>query len=292
MTQPVPVPAADARLVGEVRRLDDQRVAFPVPARVAQVLTQALAEMRTPVERNDARVVNHLVGEDEGVGRLQDPIAVAVRNRHHAADDAARDAPIVEREVLGAVEGTVPEAAAIPGRRPLQRLRRDRRHPAVRRIDDERGLPEGLGAAPESITAAGLHAGRGHGVLDRLLVPLDSIGELLIGQLRPAGKLRGAFPRDATGAVAGPLALEIRVAPRRPGRRPFRRGGGFGFGCRRGSLRGGRRGPRQDHGRRTIADSARTRVIGASITFVSWRIGELVNPFTGSPTHQPTNSTP
>ena len=38
VAQAVAVAAADAGLVGEVRRLDDERVAFPVAARVAQVL--------------------------------------------------------------------------------------------------------------------------------------------------------------------------------------------------------------------------------------------------------------
>ena len=39
--QPVAVAAADARLVGEVRGLDDQRVALPVPARIAEILADA-----------------------------------------------------------------------------------------------------------------------------------------------------------------------------------------------------------------------------------------------------------
>ena len=39
---------ADARLVGEVRRLDHERVAFPVAARVAQVLLECRLECGRP----------------------------------------------------------------------------------------------------------------------------------------------------------------------------------------------------------------------------------------------------
>ena len=103
-----PVRRADA--VGEIRRLDDERVAFPVAARVAHVLPDVRADVRTAVERDDARVVDHLVADDDLVRCLHDAQAVAVQHRRDARDPA-RDAAIVEREVAEVVERAAPERA-------------------------------------------------------------------------------------------------------------------------------------------------------------------------------------
>src|SRR6266566_4314178 len=44
----------------EIRRLDHERIALPMAARVAQPLMQVLTDMRAPVHRNDSGAVDHL----------------------------------------------------------------------------------------------------------------------------------------------------------------------------------------------------------------------------------------
>ncbi len=88
--------AADGGPVREVPRLDDERVAFEVAARITHEEMDARAKSRPAVERNHARVVHHLVADDHGVGRLDDARAVAVHGRHERPDRPARDAPVVE----------------------------------------------------------------------------------------------------------------------------------------------------------------------------------------------------
>ncbi len=96
--------------IREVRRLDDEGVAFPAAARVAHVLANAGTDVRAAVERDDAGVVNHLVADDHFVWRLHDPETVAVEHREDPAH-SARDAAIVEAEVLETVERAVAEGA-------------------------------------------------------------------------------------------------------------------------------------------------------------------------------------
>src|SRR5262245_59149655 len=55
---------SDRHLVGEVCRLDDERIAVPMPARIAHVHPYRRAGMRTTIERDDPALVNHLVAED------------------------------------------------------------------------------------------------------------------------------------------------------------------------------------------------------------------------------------
>ena len=45
----------------KIGRLDDQRIAFPAASRVTAPLPNALGQMRTAVERNDACLVDRLV---------------------------------------------------------------------------------------------------------------------------------------------------------------------------------------------------------------------------------------
>src|SRR5262245_53769203 len=52
----------------EIRRFDDQRVAIPAAARVAEPLAQRAADVRPAVEWNDPRAVNHL-GCDRDIPR-------------------------------------------------------------------------------------------------------------------------------------------------------------------------------------------------------------------------------
>src|SRR6185503_1681323 len=59
-------------LVAEIRRIDDQRIAFPTAARVSEILADALVEMRASVQRDDAGFVNHLVENDHAIRTLHD----------------------------------------------------------------------------------------------------------------------------------------------------------------------------------------------------------------------------
>ena len=93
--------SAIRRLVGEVRRLDDERVAFPVAAAHRRRTDGSSTAMcGRVVERNHARVVDHLVGDRHEARALMDVIRVAVDGRHHRAGDAARDAAVVEAAVF------------------------------------------------------------------------------------------------------------------------------------------------------------------------------------------------
>ena len=98
------VPHALIALRGQVGRLDDQRLALPVGARVAQPLADPRSQMPAAVQRDDPRVVDHLHQDHDVVGRLQNLIVVVVEAGHHGAGHAARDAPVVEVQVLPGVE--------------------------------------------------------------------------------------------------------------------------------------------------------------------------------------------
>jgi SAM-dependent methyltransferase len=97
------------------------------------------------------------------------------------------------------------------------------------RIRACRGIGASLGAE---------EAGRRDRRLDRLRVARFPLGQFLIGQLGSRRELLRALPRNAAGAVARPLALQVRMAPGRLRQRPP--GGrlrGLRFGGWRGSLR-------------------------------------------------------
>src|ERR1043166_7967559 len=132
--------AADAVPVEHVRRLDDERVAVPVRARVAHVAADLRADMWTAVEVEESRLVNHLVAEDDQARRLDDLVAVVVDDRQDRSEDAAGDALIVETAIVVRVGRSVAGPPRGKRTRPFGRLGRLRGHAAVGRIDDERRL--------------------------------------------------------------------------------------------------------------------------------------------------------
>ena len=93
------------------RSLDDERVAVPMAARVAVVLRDARLEMRPIIERNHARLVHHFVRDRHAVRALRDHDTVAIEHSAHAGVQAARDAPVVEREIFELVERALAERA-------------------------------------------------------------------------------------------------------------------------------------------------------------------------------------
>src|SRR5439155_372207 len=81
----------DGPLVVVVRRLDDQRVAFPASAWIAVPQADIPADVRTSVHRDDAGLVNHLVRNHHEAGTLDDLVRVVVPGREHAGGHPARD---------------------------------------------------------------------------------------------------------------------------------------------------------------------------------------------------------
>ncbi len=147
-------------------------------------------DVRPPVGVEDARVVDHLVADRHHARRLHDAVAVAVDDAQHRADDAAGDAAIVEREVLRCVERTVAERAAVARCAALLGLGRDRRLPAVGRVDDERGLAERASCEVAAERADGVLARSGRRL--RLLLPRRPLFVALIEPLpRVCGRCSG-----------------------------------------------------------------------------------------------------
>ena len=131
-------------------------------------------------------------------------------DRHHRPDDAARDAPIVEREVERRVERALAEAAAVARCGPLQRVGREGRRAAVLRLDHQRGLAIGL-VLPAAVVAKG--ADRVHRAGNAILVGFLRLRELLVVEHRTAADLFRPLARDAQRGVARPHAGDVRIAP-------------------------------------------------------------------------------
>src|SRR5215831_6807267 len=75
--------ATESSSVREIRRLHDERVAFPMAARVSFQLTNVLRNMRPVFQWNDADVVNHLNQNRHVSGTLNNSNIVVVRSRKH-----------------------------------------------------------------------------------------------------------------------------------------------------------------------------------------------------------------
>src|SRR5688500_12926373 len=106
--------------------------------------------MRPAVERNDPRLANHLVTNDDDAGRLHDLVAVVVDGRQDRPEHAACDAAIVEAAITRTV-GLPPLEPVTTRTRlllliglTLQSFRRQRWLTTVGRIDDDRCLPRRL----------------------------------------------------------------------------------------------------------------------------------------------------
>ncbi len=209
---------------------------------------EARVGVRTAVERDDARVVRHLVHDHHVAGRLHD-LQVAVVARLQARQ-AEVHAALAEREDFRIFERVRPPLLNLRGA-PLLRVRRHRRKAAVRRIADER-RPSIVPVAaddPELVVVAGARIVRArlrdavqHGVDEavaelRVAVVLGDLrGEpLKLVDLR-VGELRLPFPLlrplQRRHGVVRPDALKIGMAVRRA-RQPGRlRADGDGDRCR------------------------------------------------------------
>ena len=124
-------------------------------ARVAVVSADGRPDVRRGADRNDARVVNHLVGDRDGARTLDDAQVGVVDGREDGAGDAAGDAALPEAQILRPVEDRRAAERAQPGKRARRRRRgrvrgrpllHRRRQSAVRRIDDQRRASRHLAA--------------------------------------------------------------------------------------------------------------------------------------------------
>ena len=200
-------------LRGEIDGVDDQRLAFPVAARVAE--QPGHAPVRTPIHRHDPRVVNHLVQNHDVIARLEELHVVVVDRRDHRwTRGSPENAPLLEREILGRLRG-IASGAPARARRPARGLAptaAESCRPAGSTISDVRLFFRTLfSRSHQSGPAVALL------VLRRCnRLPFER-GRLLVGQ--------DGLVREGGGALQGrhgaevPDAVEVRVAPRACGAR-------------------------------------------------------------------------
>ena len=210
----------------EVRRLDDERVAVPAAARVAEVLTNRRRHVRAAVERNDARVVDLLHLNDDVVLRLEDSVHAHVRGEQ--IRNAVGDAAIGQREIAGAAR-----TRRLRGGRPraVDGLRRQRRQLAVGRILDQRRAVLEVAIGHPVLTVRAGHEGLARATCRRAgrgtaqspntasasgpkisAARASQRGHLVVGEPRLVGKLRRPFERR--GAVVLPRALQVGLTVR------------------------------------------------------------------------------
>src|SRR5436189_1232852 len=75
-----PGATAPSLLIGEIRAVDDERAAFPVADGISIPVADVLADVRAPVERDEA-CVQPLTDNQHPSGRLPDVGAAVVRLR-------------------------------------------------------------------------------------------------------------------------------------------------------------------------------------------------------------------
>ena len=202
-----------------------------MPPLLSQILLDLLIYVRPAIERDDTRVVDHLVADDYFIRGLHDPVAVAIDDGKHRSHHTSCDAPIVVGEVQRAFERATTKGSAIARRPPGLCLRRQRRHLPVA-IHNQRRLVERLLQPCVVVAECAAAVVR---ALPRLLVAFQLVREFSVGQLDSARELVRAGQRNADGPVTGPRPLEIWLPPRRLRGCPRSRGRSL---CRR-RFRGG-----------------------------------------------------
>src|SRR5688572_32738696 len=125
-----------------------------MPSWISHVCPNGLADVRTWLQRNHTRFVDHLVQNRHEVRSLYDFVRAAIDGWHHRAWQAPRDASVVETAIRRRVRRSATASAACvgPRRGPLLRLCRGRRDLSVWRIDDQPAAAvHGIQVLPEHL---------------------------------------------------------------------------------------------------------------------------------------------
>jgi len=182
-------------------------------------------------DRDDARVVDHLVQEHDVVGRLDDLVVGVVAGEQVRHPE--RDAALLQPPVGPGRSGVVGEMGDPCVDLPL-RLRREGRQPSVRGIDDQRGpIVELAVDQPELVVVAGgrvarrevvrIAEGGDEDAVGERRVALAAGEELRVARLQPGQLLvgqGGLVAQDLRtlqrrGGVVGPHALQVGPSVRR-----------------------------------------------------------------------------
>ena len=130
------------------RRLHDERVAVPVAACVTHPLPQVVRHVWASVQRDDARVVHHLVEDDDVAGSLdQVHVLVVATREHRRAGIESEEASLGEAAIFWSVDGG--SASAVPDWAVARKILDQRaglmpcvipeaRHASIGWVDDQR----------------------------------------------------------------------------------------------------------------------------------------------------------
>src|SRR4051812_20197824 len=91
-------------------------------SRIAEIRPYGRTNMSAAVERNDARVMNHFIGDGDRSGCLDDPGVRVVDGGEGRAGKAAADAALPQAEVLWTVENRGGVERTVGAERALQPL--------------------------------------------------------------------------------------------------------------------------------------------------------------------------
>ena len=215
----------------EVGGVDDQRLPFPSSARVTFPQADGRRKVRAAVQADDPRFVHRLEEQHDVRRRLDDLVEAkgsgagigAAQPRHPVGQ-----APFDMGEIFRPLEW--PPANRVGRQLSPLRFGGQRRDPAIRRIDDQRGAIVEL-ALDHLVGAAGRGRARelgdirqrgeidgistgevGIGVLEQTIGALAQLGDFLVGQRRPPLECFRAL--EGGRAVVQPDALQIRMAIR------------------------------------------------------------------------------
>src|SRR5262245_34983940 len=203
--------AGQFRETVEVRGLDDERIPFPMPARFPLPFLDSGIELGHARGWNYAGLVRHFQHDDDVTRRLRDADTVVVIARFHRNRQPARDATIPWTEVFNAVIHRFARlVAAFHFRLQLLAVIGERRELSIRRIHDQRRLPDRL---------AGFCYGNGPRcvALFALLGALLGGFEFLIGHVASIAILRIALKTRSDQMVDRPHPGDVGFAPRRHG---------------------------------------------------------------------------
>ena len=204
----------------EVGHVDDQCRSLPTRPGVSQVVADLRRDVWTPVERDHACVVHHLVRDGHDARRLQDLDVVVVAGREHHRRQPDGDAAIPEAAVGPRVGRAAPLARRRRSRRARACFGRLRRQPSIARIDDEGAAARLRREVLVPVRRPGAHFPAVGHRRDQLPAVRQRVLELLAVEEFLVRHRDGPLERNREVVVAGPDAFEVRITPRRARVRP------------------------------------------------------------------------